>query len=76
MDWEVCVGCARHAVGDGVSLISHNCARTIAGAIAPEDIAFSQTSIDVDVLADDEVVGRLLAAVESLVAVEPAPKAA
>ena len=49
---------------------------TIAGAIAPEDIAFSQTSIDVDVLADDEVVGRLLAAVESLVAVEPAPKAA
>lgn len=49
---------------------------TIAGAIAPEDIAFSQTSIDVDVLTDEEVVGRLIAAVKSLVAVEPAPKAA
>jgi NAD(P)H-dependent FMN reductase len=41
---------------------------TIAGAIAPEHIAFSQTSIDVDVLGDEEVVGRLLAAVEALVA--------
>ncbi|MDU0312416.1 NAD(P)H-dependent oxidoreductase [Phycicoccus sp. M110.8] len=49
---------------------------TIAGAIAPEDIAFSQTSIDVEVLTDEEVVGRLIAAVKSLAAVEPAPKAA
>ena len=45
---------------------------TIAGAVAPEHIAVSQTSIDVDVLGDEEVVGRLLAAVEALVAVEPA----
>src|SRR6476469_9145425 len=49
---------------------------TIAGAIAPEDIAFSQTSIDVDVLGDEEVVGRLLAAVEALVALNPEAQAA
>jgi hypothetical protein len=31
----------------------------------------SQTSIDVDVLGDEEVVGRLVGAVEALVALEP-----
>lgn len=44
---------------------------TIAGAVAPDHIVVSQTSIDVDVLGDEEVVGRLLSAVEALVAVEP-----
>jgi NAD(P)H-dependent FMN reductase len=44
---------------------------TIAGAVAPDHIAVSQTSIDVDVLGDEEVVGRLIGAVEALVAVEP-----
>jgi NAD(P)H-dependent FMN reductase len=43
---------------------------TIAGAIAPDHIAFSQTSIDVDVLGDEEVVGRLLAAVDELVSLD------
>ncbi|HEV7195159.1 MAG TPA: NADPH-dependent FMN reductase [Pedococcus sp.] len=45
---------------------------TIAGAVAPDHIAVSQTSIDVDVLGDEEVVGRLVGAVEALVALEPA----
>ena len=44
---------------------------TIAGAVAPDHIAVSQTSIDVDVLGDEEVVGRLVGAVQALVAVEP-----
>jgi NAD(P)H-dependent FMN reductase len=49
---------------------------TIAGAIAPEHIAFSQTTIDVDVLGDEEVVGRLVGAVESLVALDAESAAA
>ena len=44
---------------------------TIAGAVVPEHIEFSQTTIDVDVLGDEQVVRRLVAAVEALVAVEP-----
>ena len=48
---------------------------TIAGALVPEHIEFSQTSIDVDVLGDEEVVGRLVAAVEALVDVEPQTRA-
>jgi len=49
---------------------------TIAGAIVPEGIVFSQTSIDVDVLGDEEVVSRLVAAVEALVAVDARSRAA
>ena len=49
---------------------------TIAGAVAPDEIVFSQTSIDVDVLGDQEVVNRLVAAVESLVATSPQVEAA
>jgi NAD(P)H-dependent FMN reductase len=49
---------------------------TIAGAVVPEEIAFSQTSIDVDVLTDEQVVARLLGAVEALVATQPATTAA
>ena len=49
---------------------------TIAGAIAPDEIVFSQTSIDVDVLEDDATVARLVAAVESLIATSPQVQAA
>lgn len=49
---------------------------TIAGAVAPEEIAFSQTSLDVDVLGDEDVVARLLAAVDALVALEAVTVAA
>ncbi|MGO4258361.1 NADPH-dependent FMN reductase [Marmoricola sp. RAF53] len=39
----------------------------IAGAVVVEDIDVSQTSIDVDVLADPEVQGRIRGALETLV---------
>lgn len=48
---------------------------TIAGAVVPDHIEFSQTTTGVDVLGDDQVVSRLVAAVESLVAVEPRARA-
>ena len=47
----------------------------IAGAVVPEHIEFSQTTTDVDVLGDEQVVSRLIAAVEALVAVEPRARA-
>lgn len=40
----------------------------IAGAVVVEDVTVSQTSIDVDVLNDPEVQGRLRGALETLVA--------
>ena len=40
---------------------------TIAGAVVVEDVTVSQSSIDVDVLSDPEVLGRLHAAVARLV---------
>ena len=40
---------------------------TIAGAVVVEDVTVSQSSIDVDVLTDPEVLGRLHAAVARLV---------
>ena len=40
---------------------------TIAGAVVVEDVTVSQSSIDVDVLADPEVLGKLHAAVARLV---------
>jgi NAD(P)H-dependent FMN reductase len=43
---------------------------TIAGAVVVEDVTVSQSSIDVDVLADPEVLGRLHAAVTRLVEFE------
>jgi NAD(P)H-dependent FMN reductase len=48
----------------------------IAGAIVVEDVTVSQSSIDVDVLNDPEVQGRLRSAVETLVAYEPVESAA
>jgi NAD(P)H-dependent FMN reductase len=41
---------------------------TIAGAVVVEDVTVSQSSIDVDVLSDPEVLGKLHAAVARLVA--------
>ena len=49
---------------------------TIAGAVVVEDVTVSQSSIDVDVLADPEVLGKLHAAVARLVEFEPATAAA
>ena len=40
---------------------------SIAGAVIVEDVTVSQSSIDVDVLADPEVLGKLHAAVARLV---------
>ncbi len=48
----------------------------IAGAVVVEDIDVSQTSIDVDVLADAEVQGRIRGALETLVAFEGTQSAA
>lgn len=48
----------------------------IAGAVAVPDATVSQTSIDVDVLGDPEVVGRLQSVVDALVAFEPETAAA
>jgi NAD(P)H-dependent FMN reductase len=43
---------------------------TIAGAVVVEDVTVSQSSIDVDVLSDPEVLGRLHQAVATLVEFE------
>ncbi len=48
----------------------------IAGAVVVEDVTVSQTSINVDVLNDPEVQGRLRGAVDTLVSYEPEPSAA
>ncbi|MCX6397621.1 MAG: NAD(P)H-dependent oxidoreductase [Propionibacteriales bacterium] len=48
----------------------------IAGAVVLEDVTVSQTSIDVDVLSDPEVQGRLRAALGALVAYVPDTTAA
>ncbi|MCZ4498315.1 MAG: azo1 [Marmoricola sp.] len=48
----------------------------IAGALVVEDVTVSQTSIDIDVLNDPEVQGRLRAALETLVAFVPEVDAA
>ncbi len=48
----------------------------IAGAVVVEDVTVSQTSIDVDVLHDPEVQGRLRRALETLVAYDGASSAA
>ena len=48
----------------------------IAGAIVVEDVTVSQTSIDVDVLNDPEVQGKLRGALETLVAYVPESSAA
>lgn len=44
----------------------------IAGALVVEDVEFSQSSLGVDVLTDDEVLGNLRRALTTLVAAEPA----
>ena len=49
---------------------------TIAGAVVVEDVTVSQTSIDVDVLSDPEVLGKLHDAVARLVEFQPATAAA
>jgi hypothetical protein len=49
---------------------------TIAGATVVEDVTVSQTSIDVDVLSDPEVLGKLHDAVARLVEFQPATAAA
>ncbi|RNL79896.1 NADPH-dependent FMN reductase [Nocardioides marmorisolisilvae] len=48
----------------------------IAGAIVVEDVTVSQTSIDVDVLNDPEVQGKLRGALDTLVAFAPETSAA
>jgi len=48
----------------------------IAGAVVVEDVTVSQTSIDIDVLNDPEVQGRLKGALETLVAFGSVPSAA
>lgn len=48
----------------------------IAGAVVVEDVTVSQTSIDIDVLNDPEVQGRLRGALETLVAYDGAAHAA
>jgi NAD(P)H-dependent FMN reductase len=48
----------------------------IAGAVVVEDVTVSQTSIDVDVLNDPEVQGRLRRALETLVSYVPESSAA
>lgn len=45
----------------------------IAGAVVLEDLTVSQTGIDVDVLGDPEVFGRLRGALAKLVAHQPEP---
>ena len=49
---------------------------TIAGAVVVEDVTVSQSSIDVDVLSDAEVVGKLRNAVALLVDFQPETVAA
>jgi hypothetical protein len=48
----------------------------VAGAVVVEDVTVSQSSLDVDVLADPEVLGKLNDAVSRLVAFEPETAAA
>ena len=48
----------------------------IAGAVVVEDVTVSQPGIEVDVLADAEVQGKLQAALRSLVDYDPAPSSA
>ena len=48
----------------------------IAGAVVVEDVTVSQTSIDVDVLNDPEVQGKLRGALDTLVAFAPESSAA
>ena len=49
---------------------------TVAGAVVVEDATVSQSSIGVDVLADDEINGRVLSALHALVDHERKPNAA
>lgn len=48
----------------------------IAGAVVVEDVTVSQSALEVDVLADDEVRAKLLATVTALAEFEPAADAA
>ena len=48
----------------------------IAGAVVVEEVLVSQSAIDVDVIGDPEVFGRLVGAVQALVDFQPAPAAA
>ncbi|MBC9735039.1 NAD(P)H-dependent oxidoreductase [Nocardioides marmotae] len=48
----------------------------IAGAVVLEDLTVSQPGVEVDVLNDDEVLGKLRGALEALVAYEAAPSSA
>ena len=48
----------------------------IAGAVVLEDVTLSQSSVDLDVLSDPEVLGRLCAAVGRLVDFQPETAAA
>lgn len=53
-----------------------NRSANVAGAVVLEDVTISQTSIDVDVLADPEVQARLQAALRALVDYTAAPSSA
>ncbi|MGY2704306.1 NAD(P)H-dependent oxidoreductase [Nocardioides sp. HB32] len=48
----------------------------IAGATVVEDVTVSQSAIEVDVLTDPDVIGRLTRAVQTLVEYDPATAAA
>ncbi len=48
----------------------------IAGATVVEDVLVSQSALEVDVLTDTEVLGRLTGAVQTLAAYQPATSAA
>ena len=48
----------------------------VAGAVVLEDVTVSQPGVEVDVLNDPEVFGRLSAALDALVAYEAAPSSA
>ncbi|NHC22296.1 NAD(P)H-dependent oxidoreductase [Nocardioides sp. IC4_145] len=53
-----------------------NRSANVAGAVVLEDLTVSQPGIEVDVLNDDEVLGKLRGALEALVAYEAAPSTA
>ena len=48
----------------------------IAGAVVVEEVQVSQSALEVDVLGDPEVFGRLVGAVQALVDFQPTPAAA
>ena len=65
-----------HAVRRQVGARGHRPSAGIAGAVVVEEVQVSQSALEVDVLGDPEVFGRLVGAVQALVDYQPTPAAA